>query len=340
MTRINQLKAAGRVLGLFALVLALLGALAGKCVYASEFKVGMVLDKGGKEDKSFNNAAYDGFKHAKAELKITGKVIEASDDNSYEPLLRAMASRDFDLIIAIGFAQAEAVKRVSKAYPSKHFVIVDAEVEAPNVRTLMFREHEGSFLVGALAALVSHTGKIGFIGGMDGPLIRRFEMGYIAGAKYINPRVKVISNFVGVSVDAWNNPAKGKELAIAQYSEGGDIIFGAAGASGNGVFDAAEEEGRLVIGVDSNQNWVKPGHVLTSMLKRVDVAVFDTIRAAQSGQFAGGIFYYGLANSGIDYAMDQYNEALVPKAARARIEELKKAIIDGKIRVPDYYEKK
>ncbi len=305
----------------------------------ADFKVGVVLDKGGKDDKSFNNAAFDGFKRAKGELKITGKVVEAADDNSYEPLLRALATRDFDLIVAVGFAQAEAVKHVAAAYPTRHFVIVDAPVDLPNVRTLMFREHEGSFVVGAIAALVSKTGKIGFIGGMDGPLIRRFEMGYIAGARHVSPKTQVISNFVGVSIDAWNNPPKGKELALAQYSEGADVIFGAAGASNSGIFDAAEEENKFVIGVDSNQNWVKPGHVLTSMLKRVDVALFDTIKAAKAGQFSGGTVYYGFESGGVDYAMDAYNEKLIPPAVQAKAERLKKEIISGKLLVPDYYKK-
>jgi basic membrane protein A and related proteins len=304
------------------------------------FRVGIVLDKGGKDDKSFNNAAFEGFKRAQHELGITGKVVEAADDNSYEPLLRALAARDFDLIIAIGFAQAESVAKVSKKYPQKEFAIVDAPVSGPNVRTLMFKEHEGSYLVGALAALTTKTGKIGFIGGMDSPLIRRFEMGYVAGAREINPKIGIVSNFVGVTADAWNNPAKGKELAMAQYEDDVDIIFGAAGASGSGIFDAAEESGKFVIGVDSNQNWVKPGHVLTSMMKRVDVAVFDTIRSAQAGHFAAGKVEYGLDNAGIDYAMDAYNVALVSPATKTRVDHLKQDIIAGRIRVPDYYQKK
>jgi basic membrane protein A len=304
------------------------------------FKVGVVLDKGGKDDKSFNTAAYDGFKRAKAELKITGKVVEATDDNSYEPLLRAMASRDFDLIVAVGFAQGEAVERIAQAFPSKHFVLIDAPSGLANVRSLMFEEQEGSYLVGALAAWVSKTKKIGFIGGMDSPLIRRFELGYVSGAKKADPKTQVLSNFVGVSIEAWNNPAKGKELALTQYEEGADVIFEAAGASGSGVFDAVEEtKGTFVIGVDSNQNWVKPGRVLTSMLKRVDVALFDTIRQAQAGNFRAVVASYGLANDGVDYAMDQYNQALIPAAVRARVEQLKKDIIAGKIKVPDFYQK-
>lgn len=307
---------------------------------AADFKVGLVLDKGGKDDKSFNAAAYRGAMQAKDELKTSVKYVEATDDNAFENLIRSLANKDFDLVIAIGVSQAEAMKKVSAQFPQKHFAIVDAEVKAPNVRALLFEEHEGSYLIGALAAMQSKTGKIGFIGGMDIPLIRRFEMGYEAGAKKINPNIKVVSNFVGVTGDAWNNPAKGKELAVSQYGSGVDVIFAAAGASGNGMFDAAEEKKKMAIGVDSNQNWIKPGYVLTSMLKRVDVAVFSAIKDAKEGKFSGGVVRHGLANQGVDYAIDQYNEKLISPENRKKLEALKADIISGKIQVPDYYKKK
>lgn len=318
----------------------LLVVMTGSVSAMADFKVGVVLDKGGKDDKSFNAAAYRGLEKAKEELKIGTKYVEATDDNSFEPMLRSLASRDYDLIIGIGVSQQEAVKKIAAQFPQKHFAIVDAPVDAPNVRSLLFQEHEGSYLVGALAALTSKTGRLGFIGGMDIPLIRRFEMGYEAGAKAINPKVKFSSNYVGVTSDSWNNPAKAKELAISQYGAGADVIFAAAGASGSGLFDAAEEKGKFAIGVDSNQNWVKPGHVLTSMLKRVDVAVFDTIKAAKEGKFSAGTERFGLRNQGIDYAVDQYNEKLIPADVRAKVEKLKAEIIAGKINVPDYYKKK
>ena len=188
--------------------------------------------------------------------------------------------------------------------------------------------------------MTSHTGTIGFVGGMDIPLIRRFEMGYAAGAKKINPAIVISANYVGITSEAWNNPPKGKELALAQYESGADIIFAAAGASGLGVFDAAEEKKKFAIGVDSNQNWTKPGLILTSMLKRVDEAVFNTISETKAGSFTGGVKQFGLANKGIDYAVDQYNEKILTAAVRKRADELKAEIIAGKIEVPDYYKQK
>src|SRR5882757_3466577 len=256
---------------------------------SAAFKVGLVLDRGGKDDKSFNSSAYEGATHAKEKVGVFVKYVEAADDNAFEPMLRAFAQRDFDLIIGIGFAQKEAIKKVAAQFPKKHFAIIDAQVDEPNVRSLIFEEHEGAFLVGAIAAMTSKTGKIGFVGGMDIPLIRRFAMAYEAGAKKINPQITVLANFVGVTSEAWNNPPKGKELAVSQYDAGIDIIFAAAGASGLGVFDAAEEKKKFAIGVDANQDWTKPGLILTSMLKRVDEAVYSTIEESKSGAFSGGV---------------------------------------------------
>lgn len=307
---------------------------------AAPLKVGLVLDKGGKDDKSFNSAAYLGAKKAEKDLKIDLKYVEATDTNAIENLHRAFARKNFDLIIGIGFAQKEAVRKIAAQFPNVKFAIVDGEVSAPNVRSLLFEEHEGSFLVGALAAMASKTNTIGFVGGMDIPLIRRFAMGYAAGAKHINPKIKVTENYIGVTGEAWNNPAKAKELALAQYSSGADVIFVAAGASNSGVFDAAEEKKQYAIGVDSNQNWMKPGIILTSMLKAVDVAVFDTIKETQEGKFTGGISRFGLANKGVDYTLDQYNQKLITADMKKKVEELKKNIIAGKIQVPDYYKKK
>jgi basic membrane protein A len=302
-----------------------------------EFRVGLVLDRGGKDDKSFNASAFAGATRAKEKLGISLKVVEATDDNAFEPLLRAFAQRGCDLIIGIGFAQKEAVARVAAKFPQTHFAIVDAAVDAPNVRSLLFEEHEGAYLVGAIAALVSKSGKVGFVGGMDIPLIHRFSLAYEAGARQINPQATVFINYVGVTSEAWNNPPKGKELALSQYNRGADVVFAAAGASGSGVFDAAEEQKKFVIGCDSNQNWMKPGRVLTSMLKRVDEAVYATIADCQGGKFSGGTRQFGLANKGIDYAVDQFNSGILSESTRQKAEELKAQIISGKIQVPDYY---
>jgi basic membrane protein A len=315
----------------------ILGLLMSISCFAEDLRVGIVFDKGGKDDKSFNSAAYKGAMKAKDELKAFVKYVEATDDTAYEGSLRAFAQKDFGLIIAIGVSQAEAVKNVAQQFPDKHFAVVDADVKAPNVRALLFEEHEGSYLMGAAAALASKTGKIGFIGGMDIPLIRRFELAYKAGAKKINPMIVVNTNYIGITSEAWNNPPKAKELALTQYADGADVIFGAAGASNAGIFDAVEEQHKLAIGVDSNQNWVKPGMVLTSMLKRVDQAVYDTIKDASAGKFSGGSTRFGLKNQGIDYAVDQYNDKVLTPEMRKRLDDLKMQIIAGKIKVPDYY---
>lgn len=300
-------------------------------------KVGLVLDKGGKDDKSFNTSAYEGATKAKKELGIELKYVEATDLNSIEVLHRNFAQKKYDLVIGIGFAQADAVKKVAALFPQTQFAIVDGDVNAKNVRALLFEEHEGSFLVGAAAALKSKTGVVGFIGGMDIPLIRRFQKAYEAGVKHVNPKAVVITNYIGVTGEAWNNPAKAKEIALSQVGQKADVIFHAAGASGSGLFDAAAEKKIYAIGVDSNQNWIKPGVVLTSMLKRVDVAVFDTIKQANDKKFKAGVTRFGLKDSGVDWALDKNNEALWSAAEKNKLAEIKKQIVTKKITVPDYY---
>lgn len=306
-------------------------------VNASKLRVGLVLDKGGKEDKSFNSAAYLGASQAEKDLGIELKYVEASDVNSIENLHRQFAKKKFDLVIGIGFAQQAAVKTVALQNPDIKFALVDGEVTAANVRSLLFEEHQGSFLVGYLAALKSKTKKVGFIGGMDIPLIRRFAMGYAAGVKHFDPSYSVVENYIGMTSDSWNNPAKSKELALNQYQQGVSVIFVAAGASNSGVFDAAEEKKMLAIGVDSNQNWMKPGFILTSMLKRVDKAVYATIEDLKNSKFTPGVARYGLKDKGIDYAMDKYNEKLVSAQDIVKLEKIKNEIIEQKITVPDFY---
>ena len=318
----------------------ILGFILASAVSISAFaniKVGLVLDKGGKDDKSFNTSAYEGSMRAQKELGIELKYVEATDNNSLEVLHRNFAQKKYDLVIGIGFAQADAVKKVAALFPQTQFAIVDGDVTAPNVRALLFEEHEGSFLVGAAAAMKSKTGVVGFIGGMDIPLIRRFQKAYEAGVKYVNPKATVISNYIGVTGEAWNNPAKAKEIALAQVGQKADVIFHAAGASGSGLFDAAAEKKIYAIGVDSNQNWIKPGVVLTSMLKRVDVAVFDTIKQANDKKFKAGVVRFGLKDSGVDWALDKNNETLWSAAEKTKMNDIKTKIIAKKISVPDYY---
>jgi basic membrane protein A and related proteins len=300
-------------------------------------KVGLVLDKGGKDDKSFNTAAFRGATDAVQKLGIELKEVESADDAAFEPALRTFAERGYPLVLAIGFSQIDAVKKVAPQFPKTHFAIVDGVVEGANVAALMFAEHEGSYLVGYLASLMSKTNKVGFIGGMDIALIRRFQTGYEAGAKAANAKTDVVVNYVGVNSSAWANPTRGKELALAQYGKGVDVIFHAAGASGIGLFDAADEKGAFVIGCDSNQNGLKPGRVVTSMLKRVDTAVFDVIKAQVEGKFQSGVRYFGLKDKGVDYAVDSNNEKLI-EPYRARLEDVRAKIIKGEIKVPDYYE--
>jgi basic membrane protein A len=324
-----------------------------------KIRVGIVFDIGGKDDRSFNAAAFDGVKCAetgrhpdstpceKPALGIVLRDVEPGNPTSIEPAMRAFAERGYDLIIGVGFAQAPIMDDVAKDYPNINFAIVDGASNLPNVASLVFKEHEGSYLVGMIAARESKTGVLGFIGGMDIGLIHRFETGYEEGAKAVNPNARVIVNFVGVTDGAWNNPGKGKELALSQIGKGADVIFTAAGNSGLGAFDAAEQAGRdaagrpnrFVIGVDSNQNGVKPGFVLTSMVKRVDNAVYQIVSDVASRQFKGGFHVYGLESDGVAYAMDKNNQTLITPDALQQVEDAKRKIIGGQIQVTDAMKK-
>src|SRR5580765_3714971 len=338
--------------------LLLLGAslLASSCTQRTEakregckIKVGIVFDIGGKNDRSFNAAAWEGVKRAQQDLDICLYDVEPGNPTSIEPAMRAFAEKNFDLIIGIGFAQGPIMQKVATDYPNIKFAIVDGVIvdndgkPFPNVADLVFREHEGSYLVGMIAASKSKTGTLGFLGGMDIPLIHKFETGYAEGAKSVNPNIKIIDNYVGVTDGAWNNPGKGKELSLAQIEKGADVIFTAAGNSGLGAFDAVEQYGKnaqgeankFVIGVDSNQNGVKPGYVLTSMVKRVDNAVFDVVKEIQAGKFEGGFHVFGLDKDGVAYAMDSNNKELIPADIVQKAEEAKKKIVAGEIKVTD-----
>ncbi len=309
-------------------------------VFAKDFRVGLVLDKAGKDDKSFNASACAGGERAKKELGVSVKTIEPPDESSYALSMETLASRGFDLVIGVGFAQQESLQKVAARFPQTHFAIVDATVNLPNVASLLFEEQEGSYLVGMIAGMKTKSNVVGFVGGMDIPMIRRFEKAYIQGVQKVNPKAKVISNFAGVTSEAWADPTKGKELANAQISQKADVIYQAAGATGLGVFDAAEAKKVYAIGTDSNQNWVKPGTILTSMLKRVDVAVFETIKDSKEGKFTGGVKRFNLKNGGIDYALDSFNDKLLTADIRKVVDDAKKEIIAGKLSVIDYYKKK
>lgn len=313
-------------------------------------KVGIVFDIGGKNDRSFNAAAWEGVKRAEKELPICLYDVEPGNPTSIEPAMRAFAEKNFDLIIGVGFAQGPIMQKVALDYPNNKFAIVDGVIfekdgKTPlkNVASLVFREHEGSYLVGMIAASKSKTDVLGFLGGMDIPLIHRFNKGFEEGARSVKPNIRIISNYVGVSDSAWNNPGRGKELALAQIEKGADVIFTAAGNSGLGAFDAVEQYGknargeanRFVIGVDSNQNGVKPGYVLTSMVKRVDNAVYDAVKEVLEGRFQGGFHTFGLDKDGVAYAMDVHNKALIPDDVIQNAEEAKAKIVAGEIKVTD-----
>ena len=298
-------------------------------------KVGIVFDIGGKDDRSFNTAANLGMLRAKKDMPILLRDVEPGDPTSIEPALRAFAQYGYNLIAGVGFVQGPIITQIAADYPALHFVVIDSASDLPNVASLLFREHEGSFLVGMIAAYQSKTGILGFVGGMDIPLIHKFATGYEEGARYVNPKIRIIRNYVGITDTAWNNPGKGRELANSQYEQGADIIFQAAGNSGLGVFDAAEAYGKYAIGVDANQNWIKPGYILTSMLKRVENAVYSIVREEVEGRFEGGIHIYGLENDGVDYALDEFNRHLIPAEVIEKVEQAKRDIISGRIRVTD-----
>lgn len=314
-----------------------------------QIRVGIVFDIGGKNDRSFNAAAWDGVRRAEKDLPICLYDVEPGNPTSIEPAMRAFAEKNFDLIIGIGFAQGPIMQKVAEDYPNIKFAIVDGVIKdkndepLKNVASLVFREHEGSYLVGMIAASKSKTGVLGFVGGMDIPLIHRFEKGYEEGAKSVNPNVKVIDNYVGITDAAWNNPGKGKELALSQIEKNADVIFTAAGNSGLGAFDAVEQYGRndqgeankFVIGVDSNQNMVKPGFVLTSMVKRVDNSVYDVVKEVLSGKFQGGFHVFGLDKDGVAFSMDENNKGLIPDDVLKKVDVAKTKIINGEIKVTD-----
>ena len=291
----------------------------------------IVYDMGGKFDKSFNEAAYNGAERWKKE---TGKAyldFEIANEAQREQAMRRMAERGANPVIGVGFSQGSSIEKVSKEFPKLNFAIIDSVVKQPNVESIVFKEHEGSFLVGMMAAIASKTGKVGFVGGMDIPLIRRFQCGYEQGAKYANPKAEVSATMTGTTPAAWSDPSRGGELAKAQFAKGVDVVFAAAGGTGVGVYQAAKDAGKLAIGVDSNQNHLHPGTMLTSMVKRVDNAIYNSAKKSTPG-----VTVLGLKEGGVDYALDQYNEKLVGADMKKRVEAAKADIIAGKLKVADY----
>ena len=317
-------------------LVALAGVLAAGTAQAQDIKPAVIFDMGGKFDKSFNEAAYNGAEKFKAETGIPYLEFEVTNESQRDQALRRMAQRA-DVIVAVGFAFSTPLEKIAAEFPDKKFVIIDSEVDQPNVQSVQFKEHEGSYLVGMAAALKSQTGKVGFVGGMDIPLIRNFEYGYEQGVKHVNPNAQVIVNFTGTTPAAWTDVSRAKELAIAQMDQGADVVYAAAGQAGLGALEAAADAKKYSIGVDSNQNYLHPGSVLTSMMKRVDVAVHNAFADAKNGTWQGGAKNLGLKEEGVDYAVDANNQKILTEDMQTKINAAKKEIIGGQIVVKDYY---
>jgi len=303
---------------------------------AADFSPAIVYDFGGKFDRSFNQSASEGAERFKKATGIGVREFEIQNASQREQVMRQFARRGASVIVAVGFSQASAVETVAKEFPDVKFAIIDAVVDLPNVESITFREQESSFLCGMAAAMASKTGKVGFVGGMDIPLIRKFALGYRAGVDYVDPRIEVIENMTGTTPAAWTNPSVGAELAKSQFGRGADVVFHAAGATGIGVMQAAADAGLLSIGCDSDQDYLHPGSVLTSAVKRVDVAVEAVFTDARNGTWKAGPKVLGLAENGVDYSLDEFNRKLLTPEMEKRLNQAKADIIAGRVRVPEY----
>ena len=319
-----------------ALLLLAAGASAVCAGFGADFSPAIIYDFGGKFDQSFNQSASVGVERFRKETGIAVREFEILNASQREQVMRLYARRGASIIVAVGFTQASAVETVAKEYPAVKFSIIDGSVDLPNVESINFREQESSFLVGMAAAMATKSGKVGFIGGMDIPLIRKFALGYRAGVAHVDPKVEVIENMTGSTPAAWTNPTEGAELARSQFGRGVDVVFHAAGATGKGVMQAAADGGLLSIGCDSNQDHLHPGSVLTSAVKRVDVAVYTAFMQAMKGTWKPGSQVLGLAQEGVDYSLDGDNRKLITPEMQRRLDEAKAAIIAGSLAVPEY----
>ncbi len=303
----------------------------------ADIKPAVVYDMGGKFDKSFNEGVWNGVKKFTEETGIEVMEFEVTNPNQREQAMQRMAERGATIVLGVGFAQADAIAKVAAEYPDVQFSIIDVGwLDAPNLRQYVFKEHEGSYLVGVAAAMASQSGKVGFVGGMDIPLISKFACGYVGGVKSVNAGATVYQNMTGTTPSAWNDPAKGAELTKSQIDRGADVVYHAAGGTGMGVIQAAADAGKLAIGVDSNQNGIAPGSVLTSMLKRVDVAAYETFMDAKNGNFSSGLHTLGVAEGGVDWALDDNNASLVSAEMKAAIEQARADILSGKVTVHNF----
>lgn len=302
-------------------------------------KVGLVFDIGGRGDKSFNDAAYKGLEEAKNKLGVEFEVIDPGDGSDRESALRKLASKkEIGLIFGVGFIFTDDINNIAKEFPDKKFACIDYSVTSgakipENVEAIEFKEEEGSFLVGAIAGYNTKSNKVGFLGGMESSLIRKFENGFKQGVKYANPKCQVLSGYISVAPEGFKNPGKGKEIALSQYSNGADIIYHASGLSGLGLFEAAREQNKLAIGVDMDQFNEAPGYILTSMVKLVDQSVYLTIKDFKENKFTGGVKTIGLKENGVSYVFDDNNKNLIPESVKNKVDSIRTKLINGEIKI-------
>jgi basic membrane protein A len=304
----------------------------------SPFLPAVIYDAGGKFDKSFNEAAFEGAERFKKEFGTPYLEAEVGSSSQSEQIFRSLIRRKATVIFATGFQHLATIARLAPEFSDVKFVMVNAKPDEPraNIQSVLFPEEEGSFLAGMAAASVSKTGKVGFVGGMDLPLIRRFGCGYAQGAAHVNPNIQLLANMAGTTPAAFRDPTRGRELALSQFDRGADVVFAAAGNTGTGVLQAAKDKGQLAIGVDSNQNYMHPGTVLTSMVKHLDVAVYEAFKMVKNNNWKAGDIYYGLGNNGLSLAIDQNNRSLISPALEAKIKKAREEIVSGKLKVHDY----
>ena len=321
----------------FRLLAAAALALAASAAHAADFKPAVVYDMGGKFDKSFNEGVFNGVKRFTEETGIEVMEFEVTNEAQRQRAMERLVQRGATALLGVGFAQADAIAAVAEANPDAQFGIIDVFwLDAPNIRQYSFKEQEGSYLVGVAAAMKSETGTVGFVGGMDIPLIHKFACGYVQGVKSVNPDIEVLQNMTGTTPSAWNDPVKGGELAQSQIDRGADVVYHAAGGTGIGVIQTTADAGKLAIGVDANQNYLAPGSMLTSMVKRVDVAAYEYFMDTHKGMFSAGVVQLGLAEDGVDWAVDEHNQELVAGDIEAAVADAREAIVSGKIKVHNY----
>ena len=311
--------------------------LAVAAAHAADFNPAVVYDMGGKFDKSFNEGVYNGIQRFTEETGIEVMEFEVTNEAQRQRAMERLIQRGATVLLGVGFGQADAIGAVAEAHPDARFGIIDVFwLDQPNLRQYSFKEHEGSYLVGVAAAMKSQTGTVGFVGGMDVPLIRKFACGYVQGVKSVSADIEVLQNMTGTTPSAWNDPVKGGELAQSQIDRGADVIYHAAGGTGIGVIRTTADAGKFAIGVDANQNYLAPGRVLTSMVKRVDIAAYQHFMDAYRGRFSAGVMQLGLAEGGVDWVVDEHNRDLVAGEVEAAVAAAKEAIISGEVAVHNY----